>query len=297
MNNRDYMKKAILITVIAGLLVAGYVIYPIVFERAKAETLEGAKAGAPPQVPLTITRAAKAPVMTGELKEGRPMQAYPTSNEFLGVETFRKISYEAFITIEVEDVRGTAFQVISKASELGGYVYTSEVSSDYASVVVKVPADSLWDALNYYRRLGKVLQERLNAKDVTERILDLEARIRNAEAQEKRLLELYSKASDVKDMLTIEDRLSAVREKIERLKAMKKALENMVDYSTIHVELRKPGKHVEPSDIEKLLGDAYKAFMGSIYIIVIVVAALLPVLIIGALIYVAYRLSRRGQLA
>ncbi len=289
------MKKAILIIVVAGLLIAGYAIYPIVFEGSGAGTTFGAKGA--PNVPLTITRAAKAPVIAGEPKEGVPVQAYPTSNDLMIVETFRKISYEAFITVEVEDVREAAFQVISKASELGGYVYTSEVSSDYANVVVKVPADRLWDALNYYRRLGKVLQERLSAKDVTERILDLEARIRNAEAQEQRLLELYSKATDVRDMLAIEDRLSAVREKIERLKAMKKALENMVDYSTIHVELRKPGKHVEPSDVEKLLRDAYKAFMGSIYIIVVLTATLLPVLIIGALVYVAYRLSRRGKLA
>ncbi len=288
------MKKVFAIIAIVGLLLAGYVVYPIVFE---GERQVGVKYATPLPVEKSVPKAD-----FGEIREkgpataqaAPPMQAAPSESQ-ITLEPFRKISYEAFISLEVEDVRGTAFQVISRASQLGGYVYLSEITSDYASVIVKVPASSLWDALNYYRKLGKVTQERLSAKDVTERILDLEARIRNAKAEEQRLLDLYEKATDVKDMLAIEDRLSSVRERIERLEAMKKALENMVDYSTVHVELRKPGKPVEPgpSDLEKLLRDAYRALMGSIYLIVVVGAALLPLIAIGLLLYGIYLLRRR----
>ena len=287
------MRKIILFIIgVAILLLAGYVAYPIVFEKGSQK--RGVSGIVPKPVPaetVEITSSIRSPP-----EKGAPQTSFSTSE--LSLQTFREISYEMFLTIESDDVRKISFQVITIASSLGGYIFSSDITEDYAMVIVKVPADRMWDAINSYRKLGKILQERMSAKDVTDRILDIDARLKNAKAEEQRLLELYSKAKDVNDMLAIEDRLSAVRERIERLEAMKKALENMVDYTTIHVEIRKPGKEVrKPSEWETLLRDAYRALMGSIYLIVVILAALLPIILIAAIIYWIYLLAFKRRLS
>lgn len=75
-------------------------------------------------------------------------------------------------------------------------------------------------------------------QDVTLHYVDLEARIRNAERQEERLLEILGKAETVEDILRVEQELARVRGQLEAMTAEFRYLSDQVDFSTISVSLK-----------------------------------------------------------
>ncbi len=202
----------------------------------------------------------------------------------------REISVTANIVLTVDDVGVAASKASSMISSMGGYVASSNIGKDRGFMSLKVPSDKLLEALNYIRTLGDVESEGISTVDLTENIIDLEARLRNARAEEQRLLYLLNRTISVQEILEVESRLSAVREKIERLEAMRKSMERSVDYATINLELRKRGKGVGINYLDKILEDAYKALVGSVYMVVVGGAFLLvPAIIVG----VAYKIITR----
>jgi len=83
----------------------------------------------------------------------------------------------------------------------------------------------------------RVTSESTSSRDVTEEYIDLESRLKNAEATEKQYLALLEKAEDVEDILRIYDSLSRVRSEIEQIKGRMQYLERTVSMSLISVRL------------------------------------------------------------
>jgi hypothetical protein len=85
-----------------------------------------------------------------------------------------------------------------------------------------------------------VVESSTSTQDVTEQVVDLQARLENLRAERERLRELYQRANDTEDVLAVERRLSEVQTEIERTEARLQSLERRVAYSTITVEMREP---------------------------------------------------------
>ena len=75
---------------------------------------------------------------------------------------------------------------------------------------------------------------------MTERFIDLEARLQSAQREELSLLSLLERAETVGEILTIERELNRVRSDLERLQGQLNFLERRVDLSTITVFLSPP---------------------------------------------------------
>ena len=74
--------------------------------------------------------------------------------------------------------------------------------------------------------------------DVTERVVDIEARLANGRNTEKRLGEvLRNRTGDVSDVLAVEREIARVREEIERLDGERTNLERRVAYATVTLEV------------------------------------------------------------
>lgn len=228
-------------------------------------------------VPRTVTLTTTVPTVTMAKSEGGYTGGYAVV-----LPPGREIAVTANIVITVDDVGIAASKASSMVSSMGGYVANSNIGKDRGFMSLKVPSDKLSEALNYLRTLGDVENEGISTVDLTENIIDLEARLRNAKAEEQRLLYLLNRTVSVQEILEVESRLSAVREKIERLEAMRKSMERSVDYATINLELRKRGKGAGVNYLDKILEDAYKALIGSVYMVVVGGAFLLiPAIIVG----------------
>jgi hypothetical protein len=81
-------------------------------------------------------------------------------------------------------------------------------------------------------------RENVEARDVTRDYVDLDARLRNAQAEEERYLEILKRAATVKDTLDGAEKLSGVRGQIEQLQGEMKYLTTQIDMSSLEISLR-----------------------------------------------------------
>ena len=160
----------------------------------------------------------------------------------------RQVISQASVSMEVDEVPVAVAQVRTTAESLGGFV--GQLSSSggperqQSTMTIRVPQAEFFTALEHIKSLGKVRSENVGSEDVTERFIDLEARLRSALREEESLLSLLDKANQVSEILTIERELSRVRSDIERDQGQLNFLERRVDLSTITVSLFPPDAEV-----------------------------------------------------
>ena len=150
------------------------------------------------------------------------------------------------VTIEVEDFERTERNLTELVESRGGFVSDSrqerrrvgEQTYLTGTVVLRVPSDRFGTTFEDVQAEGEVLSASTSTEDVTEQLVDIEARLSNLRAQRDRLRTLYEQANDTEDVLQVERRLSEVQTEIERLEARKQSLERQVALSTITVEIR-----------------------------------------------------------
>jgi hypothetical protein len=104
-------------------------------------------------------------------------------------------------------------------------------------VEIRVPQERLETTLEALAKLGTVENRALTAEDVTEQLVDSEARLRNLRKSEEMVLKIMERSGSVGDVLKASQELSNIRESIERIDAQLKSLRNQVAYSTISLTL------------------------------------------------------------
>lgn len=106
-----------------------------------------------------------------------------------------------------------------------------------ATVQIRVPQEKLETTLDALAKLGSVENRGLTAEDVSEQLVDSEARLRNLRKSEEVVLKIMERSGSVGDVLKASQELSNIRESIERIDAQLKSLRNQVAYSTISLTL------------------------------------------------------------
>lgn len=163
----------------------------------------------------------------------------------------RKVIRNAELIVEIESPVEAQRRLASIAESFGGFVVTSESRQDertrgaqgtqVVSVEMRVPAARFDSVINGVRGVGgRVLQEKMTGRDVTEEYIDLEARLRAQRALEAQILEIMKRAQRVSDALEVNAQLAQVRSEIERLEGRRRFLENQSSLSTIKVTLQPP---------------------------------------------------------
>ncbi len=103
---------------------------------------------------------------------------------------------------------------------------------------LRVPATELDTMLNDLKRLGRVERVYQNGEEVSQRYVDLEARLANARNTERRLTDiLRERTGKLADVLAVEESISTARGEIEQMEAERKAMVNQVDYATIQLSI------------------------------------------------------------
>ena len=150
----------------------------------------------------------------------------------------------ASVSIEVEVVQAATTAVRVIAESLGGFVEQLSSSGgrerEQANMTIRVPQAQFFDALERIEALGEVQNRNMGSEDVSERFIDLKARLQSSLGQEKSLISLLEKAGTVSEILTIERELARVRSEIERFQGQLNFLERRVALATISVSLFPP---------------------------------------------------------
>jgi hypothetical protein len=103
---------------------------------------------------------------------------------------------------------------------------------------IRVPQNNLEPTLIALGKLGSVDSQSLKAEDVSNQLVDFQARLKNLKASETVLQGIMQRSGTVGDVLKVSQELSEVRQSIEQIDAQLTNLKNQVAYSTVQLTLR-----------------------------------------------------------
>jgi hypothetical protein len=167
----------------------------------------------------------------------------------------RDLILTANISMRASDPWAVADSARSIAAGLGGDLLgLSQGGSGEnrsATLTIRVPSTRFDDALTALKKLdGEVITSNVSAKDVTDQLVDLQARLTAAQALEQRYLQILTQAKTVDEILRVESTLANTRTQIEQLKAQQKSLGDQVAFSTITLSVSSvPVLPVDPKPV------------------------------------------------
>jgi hypothetical protein len=165
----------------------------------------------------------------------------PPVTETPSIPEERMIVRNGDISLVVEDVPKAQEEIAGLATRLGGWVVNSNIYGDEEIrgwISIRIPSDKFDQALSELRAMAvRVTSESTSTQDITEEYVDLESRLRNAEATENQYLALLERAEEVEDILKIYESLSQIRYEIEQIKGRMQYLEQISAMSLISVNL------------------------------------------------------------
>ena len=154
----------------------------------------------------------------------------------------RKIIRNGSLELLVNDVGQSIAKIGSLVTALSGFVEKSTQTNSgghSASITVRVPSARLDQAITQVKGLATTVdRESVEVRDVTREYIDLDARLRNAQAEETQYLQILKRATTIKDTLEVTEKLSDVRSRIEQMQGEMKFLTSQIDMSTLEISLR-----------------------------------------------------------
>ncbi|MFD1148953.1 DUF4349 domain-containing protein [Saccharothrix hoggarensis] len=216
----------------------------------------------------------------------------------------RQLVRTATVDLRTGDVASALARVKDLVLEQGGYSAQERSQHDQASVTVKVPGDRLDPVLEAIGRLegAEVVKRELRTDDVTEQVVDIEARIANQRASVERVRGLLERASTTSEITDIEAELTERQSELESLQRRYETLKGQVAMATLTVTFSSKG--APPVVVEEEEAGFLSAFTGGWRALVtafgwlaVVVGAVLPfavVLGVPAFGYLWWRRRRKG---
>ncbi|MFL5581659.1 MAG: DUF4349 domain-containing protein [Gemmatimonadaceae bacterium] len=158
----------------------------------------------------------------------------------VAVRADRMVFRRGSISMEVVDLlraRDAAERLTTRA---GGYVRATSFSDRDASLTLHIPAAAFDATVDSIARLGRVTHRTMVTDDVTELVVDTEARVANLRALRDRLRQLLERATSVADVIDVERELARVQSELESLESRLKTVRSSVALSELHVALHQP---------------------------------------------------------
>jgi hypothetical protein len=253
-----------------------------------------------------------APTEQAEAREGLAApsaavgDAMPTTKDAVPGRRQRSVERSAAIdlTVPSDEVQSTADEVIRTTDRLGGIVQTSSLSigqntSGEARFTLRVPTDRLDDALAAYSKLGSVASRTQDAEDITSAVVSVEDQLSDARAERRALLRALGRADTEREVASVRARLRLVRQDIARLEAQLRAVRQRADLATVAVTVRGTGESTADDEGGWAIGDAFddaaRLLEVAAGVLVVAVAALLPLLALGLATIAGVRLVLRRR--
>lgn len=131
----------------------------------------------------------------------------------------REIVRTAQLAVEVTDPAGAARQVRTAAAGAGATVVEEQTDSTGGWIVLRMPVANLDRLVERIAAVGNVLSRGSRAEDVTEQVVDLDARVESQQASVARVRALLAEASSVGDVVAVESELARREAELDSLTA------------------------------------------------------------------------------
>ncbi|RIE16982.1 DUF4349 domain-containing protein [Candidatus Cryosericum septentrionale] len=155
--------------------------------------------------------------------------------------TDRKIIFNASLSLDVVDAEKAFSNCEILVVKYGGFVAQSSLqksaSQVLATVVLRVPAAKATQLMNDLAGLGTVTSRSSGSDDVTSQYIDIQARLKVLRAEEEQLVGFLKKATNIKDMLAVQEQLGSVRTQIEQYEGQQRYMDNATSLATVTAQL------------------------------------------------------------
>lgn len=153
-----------------------------------------------------------------------------------------KIIYTAKISMESKEFEKSCAELEKIVSELGGYfedksVYDQGVRIRKATMTIRVPKEQFQTAMERLQGIAHVTFSNQSAQNVSKEYYDIQSRLDTAKIKLERLQGLLKQASDMADIIELENAISNVEWEIDSYSGSLKNFDSKIGYSTIQVEL------------------------------------------------------------
>lgn len=154
----------------------------------------------------------------------------------------RSVIRNGHMELVVESVEDSFQQVRQITESTGGYVsgstFTGRGETQRAYLTLRIPADQFDGVIERLRGIAvDVETASTTTQDVTEEYADLQARLRTQQAVEQQYLTLLREATNIGEILEVQDRLSWTRYEIERVQGRLNFLDSLTSLATLEVSL------------------------------------------------------------
>ena len=162
-----------------------------------------------------------------------------------------KIIYSGDATVETTEFEKSVAALEKMIAEAGGFIESSSVNGNNyydssrgytskrsASYTLRVPSEKFAGLMSSLSDIGNVPYTHTYTENVTAEYYDVQARLKALQAQEARLLEMMEIAETVEDIITIEDKLTDVRYRIDSFQSSLNNWDRRVAYSTLSITVK-----------------------------------------------------------
>ncbi len=226
-----------------------------------------------------------------------------------------KIIYSGEATVETTEFDRTIEALEKMIADAGGFIESSSVNgSNYydsarskasrrsASYTLRVPSEKFSALMGSLSDIGSVPYTHTYTENVTAQYYDTAARLTALEKQETRLIEMLEIARTVEDIITIEDKLTDVRYRIDSLQSSLKNWDRRVAYSSLNVTVKEVQVYT-PETVTRLTygQELVRAFTGALQnagqffkdLLIFLVSSLPTIAILAVLFFVFRPLLRK----
>jgi hypothetical protein len=197
----------------------------------------------------------------------------------------------------------TVDKLFTISTNLGGYISGTAANADTGAlrsgtITFQVPTNKFNDAVSQVRALGTVQNLAIGGQDVSAQYVDLQARLKNAEAQHEAMLALLGQAKTVPDIIAIQNQLGTITAQIEQLKGQISYYDHATSYSTISASIHEAAVALKPATtdswgVSAALLEGLHGFVNTLDYVLVAVGYLGPILVLLVLGFAAWRLRRR----
>ncbi|WP_045858747.1 DUF4349 domain-containing protein [Teredinibacter purpureus] len=153
-------------------------------------------------------------------------------------ESERYIIRSASIDIEVNDINTATDFVNELVSNNSGFIMSiSSRDETLTRISLKVPEPKLDNFIVSLGGIGKVTSQSISSRDVTEEIIDIDARVKNLHMLRDRYRELLKSAKTVTEIVGIEKELADIQSELDRIEGRRKLLMGQVEMSEVNISL------------------------------------------------------------
>jgi len=147
-----------------------------------------------------------------------------------------KIIKHGNLSFETSDLEKTTTRIYEIVKRYKGQIQSDREGKNYKNITIRINSDNFESLLEEISKgVNYFDTKEVSSQDVTERYIDLQARLKTKKELEGRYLELLKKATKVSEMIEIEKNLSKIREEIEAKEGQLNYLKNQVTFSTIQI--------------------------------------------------------------